>query len=174
VAPRDGLVVFQGDVCNAATLDDWMRGVDHVLSCLGTRRFTKPVVTEGTTNIVAAMQRAAVTRLAMVSSIGIGSSHAQGVATSRVFMYGVVPLLLRKQFWELAEAEAAACATNIDAVIVRPTGLSNQTGTGRWSAVGADAPPAGGMIPRSDVARFMVSLVGDRSWDGRAVSLYGA
>ena len=30
VAPRDGLVVFQGDVCNAATLDDWMRGVDHV------------------------------------------------------------------------------------------------------------------------------------------------
>ena len=174
VAPRDGLVVSRGDVCDASTLDGWVRGVDHVLSCLGTRRFTPPVVTVGTTNIVAAMQRAGVTRLAMVSSIGIGSSRAQGIATSRVFMYGVVPLLLRKQFWELADAEAAACAANIDAVIVRPTGLSNQPGSGRWSAVGPDAPPAGGMIPREDVARFMVSLVDDRSWDGRAVSLYGA
>lgn len=168
----DRLTLFRGDVTDSSTLGPWLEGADMVISCLGTRRFTPPIVAEGTRNVVAAMEQAGLRRIAMISSVGIGDSKQQGVRTSRVFMYAIVPVLLRKQFWELKDAEDAVRRDTIDGIVVRPTGLSNADGTGRWTAMGPDGAPRGGMIPRADVAAFLLTLVDDRSWDGRSVSLY--
>ena len=58
-------------------LADALKGCDLVLSCIGNRRGETPIVERGTRAIMAAMSRASVPRMAMVSSIGVGDSRLQ-------------------------------------------------------------------------------------------------
>ena len=74
--------------------------------------------------------------------------------------------------FEVAFAEAA-----VKTVVVRPPGLGDAAPTGGFGGKGAAEEPGfpgakASPMPRGDVAGFMVSLVGDRSWDGMAVSVF--
>ena len=60
---------------DVALLADSIRGCDIVLSCIGNRRGEPSVVERGTMAIMAAMSKANVQRMAMVSSIGVGDSR---------------------------------------------------------------------------------------------------
>ena len=80
--------------------------------------------------------------------------------------------LLRTVKRDLNDAEAAATASDLDYVIVRPAGLRNSPATGAWRTADARGK-VGSAIAREDVARFMVSLVIDRQFDRTAVSLGG-
>ena len=171
ISSRSGLTVTKGSVTDAQAVAKVVLGADIVLSCLGTTRGQAPVVTVGTQQIVDCMKVAGVERFAMISSVGVGSSEAQGKRVSRFFMYVIVPLVLGQRFYELADAELAA-RTLPKAVIVRPTGLSNRAGTGRYHAVSSDSRETSLQIPRADVAAFLVSLVDDTSHDGTAVSVF--
>ena len=168
---HDRLEIIQGSVTDALPVSKVVHGADLVLSCLGTTRGQPPVVTLGTQQIVTSMKNAGVERLAMISSVGVGDSEAQGKRVSRLFMYAIVPLVLGQRFYELTDAEMVA-RTLPKAVVVRPTGLSNRNATGRFHAVSSDSRETSLQIPRADVATFLVSLVENTSHDGTSVSLF--
>jgi len=170
---HQNLVVVSGSVTDADAVATALTDCEMVLSCLGTSGREAPVVTLGTRNIVAAMQHQRIHRLAMVSSIGIGNSRAQGKRVSRLFMHAIVPLFLRQRYYELEEAEAAARVIP-KAVIVRPTGLSHRAGTGQYRVETHDSRNTSLQIPRADVAAFMAALISNTTWDGQSVSLFSA
>lgn len=166
LSPQERLSVVQGDVLDVDTLRPLVDGVDVVLSCLGTRRGQPVVVERGTANIVEAMNGG---RLAMISSIGVGDSAAQAKQLSRVFAYVIMPFVLKRQFADLAAAERVMERVP-GGIRVRPAGLDNSPGRGRWTA-GGPRIRLPMRVSRADVAAFMVSLIDDTSWDGQAVSV---
>jgi uncharacterized protein YbjT (DUF2867 family) len=171
---HERLEPLRGDVRDPGSLREAVRGAHLVLSCLGNVRGEAPVVARGTANLVDAMRREGVARLAIISSIGSNESFSQ------LFRLGppgwifalVYTTLLRATKRDLEEAEALVRASELRYVIVRPSGLSDRPGRGRWSEAGPRGR-VGGWIPREDVAAFLVSLVERTEHDRSAVSIGG-
>ncbi len=169
------LTRIQGNARSSVDLREAVHGADLVLSCLGnTRDQDRPIVEVGTYNLLDAMHREDVERVAIISSIGVRESGPQlfrlgpaGYAFAAIFA-----TLLRQTKRDLTAAEDLVRASDRTHIIVRPSGLTDAPGTGRWKA--ADAQEAvGPQIPREDVAAFMVSLATDHSFDHQAVSIGG-
>lgn len=112
----------------------------------------KPVLSEGTTNIVKAMEHSGVKRYICESSLGVGDSRGQ---LGFLYSYIIIPLLLRNIFADKEIQEKVIEASTLDWVIVRPAVLSNGPRTGAYRV----NPPAGGKISRADVAAFMLEQV---------------
>jgi putative NADH-flavin reductase len=174
VAPRSGLTVLQGNVLDGASVERLCEGADIVVSCLGTRRGEPPVVARGTEVILQAMERQGVPRLTMISSIGVGDSADQGRRVSRFFMYVIVPLFLRERFYELARAEARVQSSGVGWVIIRPTGLTHGPAKGAYRICGPESQDTTVQVAREDVARCLVDLVSDSTWEGKAISVFSA
>src|SRR5664279_3132759 len=85
--------VLRGDVTDAASMAAAVAGQDAVISSLGTKLSRKPttLLSEGTRNLVAAMNEAAVRRLVCITGMGAGDSKGHGG-----FFYDriILPLLL--------------------------------------------------------------------------------
>ena len=60
----------------------------------------------------------------------------------------------------------------VSCVVVRPAGLSNAPGEGKYDVALADGT-VGASVAREDVARFMLTLVADQKYDNGAVSVGG-
>lgn len=171
VSPADGLQVVGGDVLDPEALGALLQGADVVVSCLGNDRLGPMVTCAGTEALLDAMDAAQVRRLAVISSIGVGESRAQGKRVSRLFMALVVPTVLRRPFADLAAMEEVVRRRRPESsTIVRPVALTNRSGSGRYAATDVDGD-LGRSIPRDDVAAFLVDWVGRSRWDGCAVSL---
>lgn len=170
---HERLAPFVGDARNGSGLLEAVDRCDLVISCLGSRRGERPIVAPGTRSVIEACTAAGVTRMAMISSLGVGDSRAQALrmgVPGFIFMRLVVPLFLRRAFADLEEAERIAMAAPFPVVRVRPAGLTDGPATRSLVAVGPDldVPPR---ISRADVAGFLLSLLQERRWDGKAVSL---
>ena len=171
-------------------LAEAIKGADMVLSCLGNRRGEAPIVESGTATIMAAMQKAAVPRLALVSSIGVGDSRLQLLRLGfGGWIFALIfATLLKSTKADLNAAEALAIGapagllfgseTNhsrpygVSVVVVRPAGLSDAPGEGKYD-VALSNGTVGASIAREDVARFMLTLVQENKYDNGAVSVGG-
>jgi putative NADH-flavin reductase len=152
---RDGLRAVAGDVLDAAAVERALPGHDAVLCTIG-RPATSPgtVRSEGTRNIVRAMQAAGPSRLICQSTIGIGDTRA--LLPPR-YRYLLVPTLLRRTFAEHARQETVVRSSDLDWTIVRAAALSDGERTGRYKMNGR---PPRFEISRADVADFMLGLLG--------------
>jgi uncharacterized protein YbjT (DUF2867 family) len=125
-----------------------------------TRRTT--VLSEGTRNIVQAMEKHGVKRLICESSLGVGDSKGRlGI----LYNLMLVPLLLRGLFADKEAQEAIIRASALDWVIVRPTSLTSGPRTGVYRAgmdIGHWFRPTS--ISRADVADFMLKQLTDDAW----------
>lgn len=172
---HERLAPFVGDARTGAGLLECVDRAELVLSCLGSRPGERPIVAPGTRSVLEACTASGIARVAMISSLGVGDSRAQLARTGfagRIFASVVIPLLLRRVFADLEEAERIAVAAPFPVVRVRPTGLTDGPAVGKIVVAGPDldVPPR---ISRADVAAFMLSLGEERRWDGKAVSLGG-
>jgi putative NADH-flavin reductase len=127
------------------------------------------VLSEGTRNIVGAMERLGVRRFVCESSLGVGDSKWRlGVLHNLI----AIPLFLRNVFADKEAQERIIRESNLDWVIVRPTALTNgprrsiyRTGSG----IGHWFLPTS--ISRADVAEFMLKQVTADSYLRRTPSL---
>ena len=148
-----------------------------VLSCLGTPRGSDPCVESGTRYVMEAMARAGLSRLVMISSIGVGDSLAQGQAMAPIFIRCIVPLFLRKVFADLERAEELCWsgAGGVRCVSVRPPALTDKPGRGDYKLEGASNLRASKTtkIAREDVAAAMVALAGPAfdEWAGKGATV---
>ena len=151
------LTVVQGDVLDEASVGRAMEGQEAVLSALGHKRFFYPtrILSDGTRNILRAMDTHGTRRLVVETSLGIGDS------VGRVGLYYtlfVIPVILPFYFWDKTRQERAIAKSDMDWVIVRPAMLTSgeKRGVYRHGAnIGSFFWTA--RISRADVADFMLS-----------------
>lgn len=150
---RENLRIVKGDVVNYADVEKSVAGQEAILSALGspTLKAGDTTVSDGTKNIIKAMEADGVKKFICETSLGVGDSHDQ---PGFLFMKILVPLFLKNAFADKQIQEKYIKASSLDWIIVRPGGLTNGEKTGAYRH-GLDKDISG-RISRADVAEFML------------------
>src|SRR4029077_18452909 len=98
------LRVVQGDVLDYASVEGAVRGQDAVICALGHKRFFFPtrILSEGTGNLLRAMQTHGVPRFVCETSLGIGDSAGRMGLYYTLF---VIPVILPFYYWDKTRQE---------------------------------------------------------------------
>ena len=161
---HDRLTVAKGNVLDYNSLDQAVHGKDAVLSALGHKRlFIKTtILSEGTRNIIKAMQIHHVKRLICETSLGIGESRWRMGLYYTLF---VIPFITFFYFRDKERQERYIKQSSLDWIIVRPGQLTNgrKRGTYRHGLnIGSILLTV--RISRADVADFMLKQLTDDSY----------
>jgi putative NADH-flavin reductase len=162
------LTVIQGDVLDAASVGRAMEGQEAVLSALGHTRFLYPtrILSDGTRNILRAMETHGARRLVVETSLGIGDSVGRLGLYYTLF---VIPVILPFYFWDKTRQERMIAKSATDWVIVRPAMLTNGEKHGVYhhgANIGSFFWTA--RISRADVADFMLNQLASDTYVGTA------
>ena len=157
------LRVVKGDVTDAKSVEDPVASQDAVLCALGTKVIRKNTIqSDGTRNIIAAMQKHGVRRLVLESSLDVGDSRGQ---LGFFFAHVIRPTLLRNIFADKEVQEKMVKESPLEWIIVRPAMLTNGPRTGKYRAgFSADDHSITRKISRPDVADFMLKQVTDNTY----------
>jgi putative NADH-flavin reductase len=153
------LQVIQGDILEYEKVKQAVEGKDVVISALGVEsRKPTTVLSDGTQNILRAMEECKVNRIICMSSAGILGNDAG-------FFFGkiILPLFLKQVFLDKVRQMKLIMDTNFEWVIVRPAGLTDAPKTGKYKITMGS--PVSRRIPRADVADFMLKLMTDKQYD---------
>lgn len=152
------LSIAQGDVLDAASVEQAVEGHDAVISSLGAG-LNGTIRSEGTRNIIRAMEKAGVRRFISQSSLGVGDSRSNLNAYWKYFMFG---MLLRRAYADHGLQEDYIRQSNLDWTIVRPGALKEGELTGDYrhgfSPTNRDITLE---ISIADTADFMVKQLKD-------------
>ena len=158
------LTVARGDVLEYASVEAAMRGQEAVLSALGHKRFFYPtrILSEGTRNVLRAMETQGVQRFVCETALGVGDSAGR---MGLYYTFFVIPIILPFYFWDKTRQERLIAASRVNWVIVRPGALTNGAKRGRYRHGRA----VGGLlwtvrISRADVADFMLNQMTDNTY----------
>jgi len=158
------LRVLRGDVLDYASVEAAMQGQEAVISALGHKRFFQPtrILSEGTRNLLRAMETRGVRRFVCETSLGIGNSSGRMGLSYTLF---VIPVILPFYFWDKARQERIIAQSAVSWVIVRPGVLTNGARRGHYR----HGPNVGSYIrtvriSRADVADFMLNQLTDNTY----------
>ena len=165
------LEVVQGDVLDPASLEAAVRGGDAVLSALGHKRYLGPsrILSDGTRNLLAAMEAHGVPRFVCETSLGIGSSAGR---MGLYYTFLVIPLVVPFYFWDKTRQERAIAGSSAEWVIVRPGALTDGPRRGRLrhgSRIGSFLRTV--RVSRADVAEFMLGQLESDAYLREAVGI---
>lgn len=156
------LTVIQGDVTNAADVAKVItEDVTGVVISLGgkSKDVGETMLTDGSTNVIAAMKEKGVKRVAVVTSIGAGDSAGQAPLVFKLLMMTV----MKKVFNDKNNQEKLFLegpGSDLEYCIVRPGGLTLDAPTGVVNVIEGEA----GSIARADVAAFCLGAILDKDF----------
>jgi putative NADH-flavin reductase len=163
----NGLAVITGDIYDTAAVGRCIQGQDAVICALGARDLQKTTIrTAGTVNIINGMKQAGVSRLIVVSAMGIGDSWNSLALFNKLFF----ATLLRHARTDHEAQETAVKASDLDWTIIRPSGLVNTPGTGVYN-VGEKIRAKSSRIPRADVADLILNELQEGALIRKAVTI---
>jgi putative NADH-flavin reductase len=158
---HERLRVAQGDVMDRASIEAALAGCVAVVCALGHKRWLGPskILSEGTRNIVAAMEKHGVERLVVESALGVGDSIGRLGLYYTLF---TIPFILPFYWYDKERQERVVRASSRAWVIVRPGQLTNgrrrgmykhglRVGNYLWSV----------SISRADAADFMLNQLAE-------------
>ena len=153
------LRIIRGDVTEMEMVKQAVTGQDAVLCALGVEK-NKPDTTlsEGTRNILTAMESEGVKRFICMSSAGILGNDA-GFWFGRI----ILPLFLNHIFEDKKRQIEVIRQSKSEWVIIRPTGLTDSPRTNTYKI--NPGVPTSRTVPRADVADFMLKLTTDKRYD---------
>lgn len=165
------LDVVQGDVLNSEAMVAAVRGVDAVVSALGTPLQRKPVtlLSQGTQNILQTMAQTGVSRFLCITGMGAGDSRGHGG-----FLYDrvILPLLLSQIYIDKDRQEQMVRASGLDWTLIRPAFLTDGALTGHYRRINQfEKHDRMGKISRADVAHFVVQELQGRAHVRRVANL---
>lgn len=150
------LRIVQGDVLDEGSVDSAMRGQEAVVSALGHKRFFGPtrILSDGTRNVLRAMEAQSVPRFICETSLGIGDSAGRMGLYYTLF---VIPVILPFYYWDKTRQERFIAESGLQWVIVRPAVLTNGDQRGR-ARHGRDVGSflRTRSLSRADAAAFML------------------
>lgn len=150
------LTRYAGDVLDQQAVSDALLGHDAVLIALGAGR-KGTVRSEGTRNILDAMEQHGVRRLICQSTLGAGDSHPLLNFFWKRIMFG---FLLKAVFVDHQEQETIVRQSDLDWTIIRPGAFTDGRMTGLYRH--GFTPSEKNIklkISRADVADFMLKQV---------------
>jgi putative NADH-flavin reductase len=158
------LRIVAGNVLDAASVGEAMRGQDAVISALGHKKFFPPnrILSEGTRNLVRAMEAQGVGRLICETALGLGDTAGRMGLYYTLF---VIPVILPSYFWDKARQERVVADSRVNWIIVRPGMLTNGERRGRYRhgwKIGSFLWTV--RISRADVADFMLNQLTDDTY----------
>ncbi|MGB0564061.1 MAG: NAD(P)-dependent oxidoreductase [Spirulinaceae cyanobacterium] len=164
------LKLFQGDVLDAAAVETAIQDQDAVICILGAgKQLTSNIRSEGTKQIIAAMEKTGVRRLICQSTLGTGDSWGSLDFYWKYVMFG---FLLRKVFADHELQESYVRQSNLDWTIVRPGAFVEGDRTGHYyHGFPATDKRIQLKISRPDIADFMLKQLSDLSYLHQAPSL---
>jgi putative NADH-flavin reductase len=165
------LRVAKGDVLDYGSVEAAMRGQEAVVSALGHKRYFGPsrILSEGTRNVLRAMEAHNVRRIVCETSLGIGDSAGR---MGLYYTFMVIPIVVPFYFWDKTRQERSIARSNLEWVIVRPGVLTNgekrgpirhgrHVGNFLWTV----------RISRADVADFMLEQLSSDTYLRTAVGV---
>ncbi|MFE2483875.1 NAD(P)-dependent oxidoreductase [Streptomyces mirabilis] len=156
-----GLEVFRADLTDPQALRPAVAGRDAVLSGLGARsRKDAGIATRLTRTVLGAMEAEGERRLLVVSAGPVGPDP-EGAALADRAARGLVSLILKDVYADLAAMEGELARSATDWTVVRPPRLQNKPVTGSYRTVVAGFPLKGRFIGRADVAHAMLAMIND-------------
>ncbi|MGL4619529.1 MAG: NAD(P)-dependent oxidoreductase [Chroococcidiopsis sp.] len=157
------LKIVQGNVMDLAEVEKTVQGQDAVLCTLGSgQQRTGTIRSEGTQNIIRAMEKAGVQRFICQTTLGVGDSWSNLNFFWKYVMFG---FLLRQVFADHVQQENYVKQSHLDWIIIRPSAFvdGNHTGKYRHGFPGTDKTSKL-KISRADVADFMLKQLTDDSY----------
>lgn len=156
------LTTIQGDICDAADVQQAVTNQDAVVLAIGMGLTRQPVTlfSEGTINVLDVMQAAGVHRLVAVTGMGAGDTRTHGgFFYDRIFR----PLALQTIYDDKDRQEALirerAATFPLTWTIARPGMLGNGKPKYQYRVLTDLTGISGGNIARADVAHFIVAVL---------------
>lgn len=154
------LTVVTGDVLNQDDVARTLSSADAVIVSLGqTPGNPTDIVSQGTANVIHAMQAQGVRRLLVITSLGVGDSRRQVPFTFKI----AAATFLRGRLRDKEKQEELVRASDLDWTIIRPGGLTDGPPTGQYT-VGLDKSLKAGRVARADVAAFVLQQLQDTTY----------
>ena len=164
------LELVEGNVLDPDDVSATLDGTDAVVVSLGnTANNPNYVVSDGTRNIVNAMEAQGLRRIIVISSLGVGDSRDQVPLAFKMIMKTV----LRHAMEDKERQEALIRASDLDWTIVRPGGLTDGPATGDY-LFGTDPAIMSNSISRADVARFALRQLEEPGFLRQAPAIVGS
>ena len=159
-----------GDALNAQQVAEAVKGHDAVVVALGAGKSRSSVIrSQGTLNVINAMQAHGVKRLICQSTLGAHESWSNLNFFWKRIMFGA---LLKPVFKDHELQEQLVRASGLDWTLVRPSAFTDGSATGRYKE---NFPPTERnlslKISRADIAAFLAKQVEDLSYITRAVAI---
>lgn len=164
------LQLVQGDVMDLPTVKQAVQGQDAVVCVLGSgKKLTGTVRSEGTRQIIRAMEQTGVRRLICQSTLGAGDSWGSLNFYWKYIMFG---LILKNVFADHEKQENYVRQSQLDWTIVRPGAFADGAYTGhyRHGFPGTDKTSQL-KISRADVADFILKQLADQTYLYKTSSL---
>ena len=150
---HDHLTIYEGDVLDPASVEKAVKGHEAVLCALGAGR-KGHVRSEGTRNIIRAMEKAGVKRLICESTLGAGDSKGNLNFFWKHIMFG---WFLKEAYADHELQEKYVRASDLDWTIVRPAAFTDGKATGNYQHGFFPKDKSLKLkISRADVAMFML------------------
>jgi putative NADH-flavin reductase len=155
------LTVLPVDVLDPEQLLPAVEGADAVVSALGPRRGDHAeVLAPGARGAAAAMAKAGVRRLVIVSADGAYVNEGDDALT-RLVLKPIVKRVFREHYRDVERMEVEVRASDLDWTIVRPTRLVDTPYTGRYRTAVDVSVRRAFSIARADVAHAILAALGD-------------
>jgi len=160
---NEKLIVLKGNVLDFYNVERAVAGQDAVLSVLGHKRFfiKTRILSEGTKNIIRAMEMHHVKRFICVTSLGINDSRFKLGLYYTLF---VIPFIAYFYFRDKSKQEKLIFSSRLDWTIIRPAQLTNGKRRGIYKHGSIGNYILTKMISRADVAHFMLSQLHDYNY----------
>jgi putative NADH-flavin reductase len=166
------LEVLRGDVFEPATLYKPIAEADAVLSVLGIglSRAATTVYSEGTGNIIQAMEANGVRRLCVLSTTSLSPPPwtEPGLALT---IRGLLHPLLRRPYADMKAMEERVRVSGLDWTVIRAARLTHGRQIGGYRLAVDDRVRGGWSISRADVAEYLLTCATDRATYGRTVEI---
>lgn len=154
------LKVVRGDAMDITSVEQAVQGQDAVVCVLGAgRKRTGTIRSEGTQQIILAMEKASIRRFICQSTLGVGDSWENLNFFWKYIMFG---FLLRQVFADHERQESYVKQSDLDWTIVRPGAFVHGERTGNYRHGFPSTDKTSKLkISRADVADFILKQLTD-------------
>jgi nucleoside-diphosphate-sugar epimerase len=157
-AYRDQIEIVEGDVQDAASVQEAMAGADAVISVLGPTENTPDYqVTKGTRHILAAMEQHGVDRLIVSAGAGVVVPQDEPTLFNKLINV-LLRLVSRHVYEDMKRVVATVRDSDVAWTIVRVPMLTDDSPTGDVK-VGYVGHALGPRLTRADMASFILEQV---------------
>lgn len=158
---HERLNIVEGNVLDVTSVENAIRDHDIVLNVLGAGRKGK-VRSEGTKNIINAMQKSGVKRLITQSTLGAGDSVSNLNFFWKYIMFG---WFLKDAFKDHQLQEKYISQSQLDWTIIRPAAFTDGEMTGNYKhGFNGNDKSIKLKISRADVAQFILRQIDNNSY----------